>query len=210
VGEGGGLGGGQGGGGGGGTGRGEPDAGVVPRRARVAEERRPGHRGAADVRSGAPSRPGQRVLHAGRERTLGPRERLGGGGASMTKDRAKPSNERTIRFGLLPKIIVFLFAALVPLAAITWYSSVQTLRQNMTEEVTSKSMAIAKSLASSSVDLLLARDASTVQSAIDQFAAISGVKYVVVYDAGRHLVAHTFAPLVPAGLVEKNIVPGEV
>jgi len=128
----------------------------------------------------------------------------------MTKDRAKPSNERTIRFGLLPKIIVFLFAALVPLAAITWYISVQTLRQNMTEEFTSKGMAIAKSLASSSVDLLLTRDASTVQSAIDQFAAISGVKYVVVYDAGRHLVAHTFAPLVPAGLVEKNIVPGEV
>jgi len=128
----------------------------------------------------------------------------------MTKDKAKPSSERTIRFGLLTKIIVFLFAALVPLAAITWYISVQTLRQNMTEEFTSKGMAIAKSLASSSVDLLLTRDASTVQSAIDQFAAISGVKYVVVYDAGRHLVAHTFAPLVPAGLVEKNIVPGEV
>jgi twitching motility protein PilJ len=129
----------------------------------------------------------------------------------MTKDRPKPaSDERTVRFGLLPKIILFLFVALVPLAAITWYISVQTLRQNMTEEFTSKGMAIAKSLASSSVDLLLTRDASTVQSAIDQFAAISGVKYVVVYDAGRHLVAHTFAPLVPGGLVEKNVVPGEV
>src|SRR5947199_2207768 len=79
----------------------------------------------------------------------------------------------------------------------------------MTEEFTSKGMAIAKSLASSSVDLLLTRDASTVQSAIDQFAAISGDQYVVVYDAGRHLVAHTFAPLVPAGLVEKNVVPGD-
>ena len=129
----------------------------------------------------------------------------------MTKERTTPvSRERTVRFGLLPKIILFLFAALVPLAAITWYVSVQTLRQKMTEEFTSKGMAIAKSLASSSVDLLLTRDASTVQSAIDQFAAISGVQYVVVYDAGRHLVAHTFAPLVPAGLVEKNVVPGDV
>ena len=128
----------------------------------------------------------------------------------MTTDRTRPaSSERKVRFGLLPKIILFLFAALVPLAAITWYVSVQTLRQKMTEEFTSKGMAIAKSLASSSVDLLLTRDASTVQSAIDQFAAISGVQYVVVYDAGRHLVAHTFAPLVPAGLVEKNVVPGD-
>ena len=129
----------------------------------------------------------------------------------MTTDRTRSaSSERKVRFGLLPKIILFLFAALVPLAAITWYVSVQTLRQKMTEEFTSKGMAIAKSLASSSVDLLLTRDASTVQSAIDQFAAISGVQYVVVYDAGRHLVAHTFAPLVPAGLVEKNVVPGDV
>ena len=128
----------------------------------------------------------------------------------MTTDRTRSaSSERKVRFGLLPKIILFLFAALVPLAAITWYVSVQTLRQKMTEEFTSKGMAIAKSLASSSVDLLLTRDASTVQSAIDQFAAISGVQYVVVYDAGRHLVAHTFAPLVPAGLVEKNVVPGD-
>jgi len=128
----------------------------------------------------------------------------------VTTDRTRPArSERKVRFGLLPKIILFLFAALVPLAAITWYVSVQTLRQKMTEEFTSKGMAIAKSLASSSVDLLLTRDASTVQSAIDQFAAISGVQYVVVYDAGRHLVAHTFAPLVPAGLVEKNVVPGD-
>ena len=128
----------------------------------------------------------------------------------MTNDKTKPtSSERKVRFGLLPKIILFLFAALVPLAAITWYISVQTLRQNMTEEFTSKGTAIARSLASSSVDLLLTRDASTVQSAIDQFV-ISGVKYVMVYDSARNLVAHTFAPLVPAGIVEKNLVPGEM
>ena len=36
---------------------------------------------------------------------------------------------RTPRFGLLAKIIVFLAAVLVPLAAVTWLISVQTLRQ---------------------------------------------------------------------------------
>ena len=52
-----------------------------------------------------------------------------------------------LRFGLLPKMIVFLTAVLLPLAAITWYVSVRTLRQEMTEEFTSKGTAIANSLA---------------------------------------------------------------
>ena len=116
---------------------------------------------------------------------------------------------RKLRFGLLPKIILFLTATLVPLAAITWWISVQALTTNLTEEFTSKGTAIAKSLASSGVDLLLTRDASTVQGIVDQFGAINGVKYVMVYDPQRTLVAHTFSPLVPAGIVEKNLVPGE-
>ncbi len=130
----------------------------------------------------------------------------------MTNEKTKPmsSEGRKVRFGLLPKIILFMVAALAPLAAVTWYISVQTLRQNMADEFTSKGTAIAKSLASSSVDLLLTRDASTVQNALDQFAAISGVKYVMVYDPARNLIAHTFSPLVPAGIVDKNLVAGEM
>ncbi|HEV8307633.1 MAG TPA: methyl-accepting chemotaxis protein [Methylomirabilota bacterium] len=113
------------------------------------------------------------------------------------------------RFGLLAKIIVFLAAVLVPLAAVTGYLSVQAVRERMTEEFTSKGSAIANSLASSGVDLILTRDASTVQALVDQFAAISGVAYVMVYDTQKTLVAHTFVPLVPAGLIEKNLVSGD-
>jgi methyl-accepting chemotaxis protein len=120
------------------------------------------------------------------------------------------SKERKPRFGLLPKIILFLAATLVPLAAITWYMSVQSLKTNMTKEFTSKGTAIAKSLATSGVDLLLNRDASTVQTVVDQFSQILGVKYVMVYDQQKTLVAHTFAPLVPTGIVDKNVVPGDV
>jgi len=116
---------------------------------------------------------------------------------------------RKLRLGLLGKIILFLAATLVPLAAVTWWISVRALTTNLTEEFTSKGTAIAKSLASSGVDLLLTRDASTVQGVVDQFAAISGVKYVMVYDPQKTLVAHTFSPLVPAGIVDKNVVPGE-
>jgi len=112
------------------------------------------------------------------------------------------------RFGLLTKIILFLAAVLIPLAAVTWYISVQTLRRQMTEEFTSKGSAIANSLASSGVDLILTRDASTVQALIDQFAGISGVAYVMVYDTGKNQIAHTFVPFVPPDLVDKNLVPG--
>ena len=114
------------------------------------------------------------------------------------------------RFGLLTKIILFLAAVLIPLAAVTWYVSVQTLRRQMTEEFTSKGSAIANSLASSGVDLILTRDASTVQALIDQFAGISGVAYVMVYDTGKNQIAHTFVPFVPPDLVDKNLVAGDV
>jgi twitching motility protein PilJ len=113
------------------------------------------------------------------------------------------------RFGLLAKIILFLAAVLVPLATVTWFISVHTLRQRMTEEFTSKGTAIANSLASSGVDLILTRDASTVQALIDQFAGISGVAYVMVYDPGKTQIAHTFVPFVPPDLVDKNLVNGD-
>src|SRR5256885_3776058 len=119
------------------------------------------------------------------------------------------NGSRTFRIGLLAKIVLFTTAVLVPLAAITWWISVQRMTANLTDEFTSKGTAIAKSLASSGVDLLLTRDASTVQAIIDQFAAINGVKYVMVHDPQANLVAHTFSPLVPPGIVERNAVPGE-
>jgi twitching motility protein PilJ len=117
-----------------------------------------------------------------------------------------------VRFGLLTKIIVFLTIVLVPLAAITWYVSIRTLRNKMTEEFTSKGTAIANSLASSGVDLILNRDASTVQARVDEVigdTSITGVAYVMVYDPQRTLIAHTFHPLVPPDLIDKNLVPGD-
>jgi twitching motility protein PilJ len=117
--------------------------------------------------------------------------------------------QRKLRLGLLSKLILFLAVTLVPLAAITWWISVRALTTNLTDEFTSKGTAIARSLASSAVDLLLTRDASTVQGLVDQVGAINGVKYVMVYDQQKTLVAHTFAPLVPPGIVDRNLVPGD-
>jgi twitching motility protein PilJ len=117
---------------------------------------------------------------------------------------------RGLRLGLLGKIVVFLVAALVPLAAVTWYVSARSIRTSMTEEFVSKGEAIASSLASSGVDLISTRDASSVQSLVDEFARIRGVAYVMVYDPQKKLIAHTFSPSVPAGIIDKNIVPGNV
>jgi twitching motility protein PilJ len=120
------------------------------------------------------------------------------------------AERRRLGLGLLGKIVLFLVAVLVPLAAVTWYVSARSLRTNMTEEFTSKGEAIASSLASSGVDLISTRDASSVQSLVDEFARIRGVAYVMVYDPQKRFIAHTFSPSVPADIVDKNIVPGSV
>jgi twitching motility protein PilJ len=105
-------------------------------------------------------------------------------------------------------MVIFLTAVLVPLALVTWAIAVHSLRTQLTGEFTSKGTAIANSLATAGVDMIAARDASTVQAFVDQFASISGVAYVVVYDPNKTLIAHTFAPVVPAGLVDQNLVAG--
>jgi methyl-accepting chemotaxis protein len=117
---------------------------------------------------------------------------------------------RRLGVGLLGKIVLFLVAVLVPLAAVTWYVSARSLKSSMTEEFTSKGEAIAASLASSGVDLISTRDASSVQSLVDEFARIRGVAYVMVYDPQKRFIAHTFSPSVPGDIVDKNIVPGDV
>ena len=121
-----------------------------------------------------------------------------------------PSEPPRFRRRLLIKIVVFLVLALVPLAAVTWYVSARSIRTTMTEEVISKGEAIASSLASTGVDLISTRDASSVQSLVDEFARIRGVAYVMVYDPQKKLIAHTFSPAVPAGIIDKNAVPGNV
>src|SRR6266851_2501995 len=121
-----------------------------------------------------------------------------------TRPRLRPG------LGLLGKIVLFLVAALVPLALVTWYVSARSIRTSMTEEFTSKGEAIAASLAASGVDLISTRDASSVQSLVDEFARIRGVAYVMGYDPQKRFIAHTFSPSVPGDIVDKNIVPGDV
>jgi methyl-accepting chemotaxis protein len=129
----------------------------------------------------------------------------------QAKEQGRETRPRArIRLGLRGKMVLFLVAALIPLAAITWYVSARSLRTSMAAEFSSKGEAIASSLATSGVDLISTRDASSVQSLVDEFAKIRGVAYVLVYDPQKTLIAHTFSPVVPSGIVDKNPVPGNV
>jgi methyl-accepting chemotaxis protein len=127
----------------------------------------------------------------------------------LVGDTTTASGPRSrFRFGLLAKITVFLAVVLVPLAVVSWMVAYRSLQDSLTREFTEKGSAIATSLASSATDLIANRDASTVQTRADEFARITGVAYVIVYDPQGTFVAHTFGPVVPKGLVEKNVVPG--
>jgi serine phosphatase RsbU (regulator of sigma subunit) len=89
-----------------------------------------------------------------------------------------------ILFGVLAILMSFFFSV--------------AIRSRLLDEFTNRGSAISESIASSSVELLLNRDASTIQATIDQFVdAESGVAYVFVSDHQDQLVAHSFVPRVP-------------
>jgi len=125
-------------------------------------------------------------------------------GRERVEQAVEASSRPQVRFGLRAKIILFGAGVLIPLAALTWFISVESLRRNMTQEFTSKGVSIAESLANSAVDPILTRDASTDQALVDQYVRNSGVAYVLVYDAHNAIIAHTFVPLVPPTLIEQH------
>jgi signal transduction histidine kinase len=104
------------------------------------------------------------------------------------------------RSRLLTKVLigeVILFAAIgLATSGIAAYA----LATRLTSEFSSKGTAIATSIANASDELILTRDASTIQSLVDQFRQIRGVGYVFVVDGDGTIVSHTFVPAVPREL----------
>jgi PAS domain S-box-containing protein len=98
---------------------------------------------------------------------------------------------------LLTRALVILLALLGVTAASMACFSAWLLHVSLTKEYESKGTAIAESIASSSVEVLLYRDASTLQATIDQYLEIDGVSYVFVVDDHDQIISHTFAPSVP-------------
>lgn len=74
---------------------------------------------------------------------------------------------------------------------------VYTVDTHLSQEYESNSRDIAKTIADSSVDILLNRDLAALQSLIDQFVDIQGIEYIYITDETGEFLAHTFVPGIP-------------
>jgi sensor histidine kinase regulating citrate/malate metabolism len=91
---------------------------------------------------------------------------------------------------LFQKTLILMIALFGIIATVTSIVSGWNLYSQLTAQYQSKGAAIAKSIADSGVDVLLNRDASTVQAIVDQFTEIEGVSYVFVADKSGEIVSH--------------------
>jgi sigma-B regulation protein RsbU (phosphoserine phosphatase) len=106
------------------------------------------------------------------------------------------------RASLFTKTLVLIVVLFGIIATATSILSGWNLYRNLTQEYQSKGVAIAKSIADSSVEMLLNADVSTIQSVVDQFIEIDGVSYVIVFDGQGEAISHTFVPAVPGDVLE--------
>ncbi len=74
---------------------------------------------------------------------------------------------------------------------------VYTVDTHLSEEYENNSENIAKTIADSSVDILLNRDLAALQSLIDQFVEIQSIRYIYITDESGEFLAHTFVPGIP-------------
>lgn len=98
---------------------------------------------------------------------------------------------------LFQKTLFGIVAMLGVIGLSTSWLAVDTVEGHLSEEYVSNSRNIAKTIADASVDILLNRDLATLQSLIDQFLGIQGIKYIYINNEDGEYLAHTFVPGIP-------------
>ena len=88
----------------------------------------------------------------------------------------------------------FLFGVI---AVSTSVLCIYTVDTHLSREYESNSKGIAKTIADASVDIILNRDLSALQSLIDQFVEIQGISYIYITNESGEFLAHTFVPGIP-------------
>ncbi|WP_147822395.1 ATP-binding protein [Salidesulfovibrio onnuriiensis] len=106
--------------------------------------------------------------------------------------------------GIFKRTFLLVFCVFGLIAAITSGMAAYFLYERMADEFQSKGLAIAESIAKGSQVVLLTEDASAIQSSIDHFLGIEGVKYIFVMDSRNDVIAHTFVPVMPDALRERS------
>ena len=74
---------------------------------------------------------------------------------------------------------------------------IYTVDTQLSAEYESNTRNIAKTIADASVDILLNRNLATLQSMIDQFVEIQGIRYIYITSETGEYLAHTFVPGIP-------------
>ena len=97
---------------------------------------------------------------------------------------------------------IFLLFGLIALS--TSALCVYTVDKQLSGEYEANSQAIAQTIANSSMDIILNRDMSTLQSLIDQFKEIQGIKYIYIVNEEGEILAHTFVPGIPKEIMAGN------
>lgn len=87
--------------------------------------------------------------------------------------------------------------------------SIYSVDAHLTSEYEENSKDIAKTIASASVDIILNRDLSSLQSLIDQFVEIQGISYIYIVNDQDEYLAHTFVPGIPPEILGSELRIGE-
>ena len=94
-----------------------------------------------------------------------------------------------------PLFGIFLLFGII--AVSTSWVCIATVDSQLSEEYESNSRGIAQTIADASVDIILNRDLSALQSLIDQFLEIQGISYIYIVNEDGEFLAHTFVPGIP-------------
>lgn len=81
---------------------------------------------------------------------------------------------------------------------------IYTVDTQLSDEYETNAKGIAKTIADASVDIILNRELSALQSLIDQFVEIQGISYIYVTSDSGEFLAHTFVPGIPDEILESD------
>ena len=105
---------------------------------------------------------------------------------------------------LFQKTLVGIFFLFAVISLSTSALCIYTVDTHLSSEYESNSRGIAKTIADSSVDILLNRDLSSLQSLIDQFIEIQGISYIYITNEHGEFLAHTFVPGIPTEIAQSD------
>ena len=83
--------------------------------------------------------------------------------------------------------------------------SINAVDSHLSHEYQSNSEGHARTIADASVDIILNRDLSSLQSLIDQFLKIQGIEYIYITNENGEFLAHTFVPGIPQSILESDV-----